>query len=197
LVSVRACELQPGENWLGPTAAMVAHLLDWLRVHPDGPGRGIRLALPDGHPVLACAATRLGNAPPRSYGLYVRIPDIAAIVRTISPVLEARLAASAAVGWTGKLCINLYINLYTSGVRLTFAQGRLEQINTWTPLTDHDHRDADANMRIEEFIPLLLGSRSIHELQRTTADCEITSDAGYLLLNVLFPAMPTSRWEYG
>jgi hypothetical protein len=193
LVSVRACELQPGESWLGPTAAMVAHLLDWVRVHPDGPGRGIRLALPDGHPVLACVATRLGNAPPRSYGLYVRAPDISAIARTISPVLEARVAASAAVGWTGELCVNLY----TRGIRLTFVQGRLEHINSWKPLTDDDHRDADASMRVDEFIPLLLGSRSVDELQRTTADCEITSDAGYLLLNALFPAMPTSRWEYG
>ena len=110
-----------------------------------------------------------------------------------APSSKPRVAASAAVGWTGELCVNLY----TRGIRLTFVQGRLEHINSWKPLTDDDHRDADASMRVDEFIPLLLGSRSVDELQRTTADCEITSDAGYLLLNALFPAMPTSRWEYG
>jgi hypothetical protein len=193
LVSVRAFELRPGQNWLGPTAAVVAHLFDWVREHPDGPGRGIRLALPDGHPAMACAATRLGSGPPRSYGLYVRAPDIVAILRTVTPVLEARLAASVAVGWTGEL----RIDLYTGGILLAFAQGRLEQVKAWNPSTDNDERAADASMRPDEFLPLLLGSRSVDELQRTTADCQVSSDAGMLLLTVLFPAMPTSRWEHG
>jgi hypothetical protein len=30
----------------------------------------------------------------------------------------------------------------------------------------------------------------------TTADCLLTSDTGALMLDVLFPPMPMSTWEY-
>ena len=59
LVTLRALELRAGQSWLGPTADAVAHLQDWIRSQPDGGGRGIRFALPDGHPALRCLATRL------------------------------------------------------------------------------------------------------------------------------------------
>jgi hypothetical protein len=39
---------------------------------------------------------------------------------------------------------------------------------------------------------LLLGNRSIDDLERTTADCLLTADAGALMLDVLFPPMPMS-----
>src|SRR5262245_7248024 len=69
LVSVRACALRRGTAWLGPTAAVVAHLDQQLRAPPDGPGRGVRFALPTGHPAIRAASTRLGWGPPGSYGL--------------------------------------------------------------------------------------------------------------------------------
>ena len=68
LVSLRAFELRRGTSWLGPTAAVVAHLHQWVRDHPDGPGRGVRFALPTGHPAARCASTRLGWAPPARMG---------------------------------------------------------------------------------------------------------------------------------
>ena len=49
----------------------------------------------------------------------------------------------------------------------------------------------------DDFLQLLFGNRTIEELERTTADCLLSTDAGALLLDVLFPAMPTSTWEFG
>ena len=54
----------------------------------------------------------------------------------------------------------------------------------------------DASVRRDDFLQLLFGNRTIQELERTTADCLLNTDAGALLLDVLFPPMPTSTWEF-
>jgi GNAT superfamily N-acetyltransferase len=192
LVSLRAFELRRGNSWLGPTAALVNHLHHWVRNHPDGPGRGVRLALPARHPATRCASTRLGWAPPGSYGLYVRVPDVVGFVRAIAPVLEARLASSPAVAWTG----DLRIDLYRVGLRLRFDEGRLLVVEPWNPPTHDSERAADVSIPQEDFVHLLLGNRSIDELERTTPDCLLHTDTGALMLDVLFPPMPMSTWEF-
>ncbi len=192
LMSVRALELRRGTDWLGPTAAVVAHLDQRVRSHPDGSGRGVRFALPAHHPAGRCASTRLGWGPPGSYGLYVRVPDVVAFLRAIAPVLEARLADSPAVAWTGTLTVDMY----QSGLQLRFDRGRLIAVEPWNGPADDPQGAVDASIRREEFLPLLLGNRSINELEATTPDCLLTTDAGALLLDVLFPPMPVSTWEY-
>ncbi len=192
LLSVRAIELRRGTDWLGPTAAVLAHVEQQVRAHADGPGRGVRLALPRSHPATRCAATRLGWGQPGTYGLYVRVPDVVAFLRAIAPVLEARLAASPAVGWTG----DLHIDLYQDGFRLRFDHGQLTAVGPWIRPTDDREAGVDARIRRDDLLHLLFGSRSVDEVERTTADCLLTTDAGALLLDVLFPTMPTSTWEY-
>jgi hypothetical protein len=192
LVSLRAFELRRGTSWLGPTACVVAHLHQWVRDHPDGPGRGVRFALPAGHPAARCASTRLGWAPPGSYGLYVRVPDVIAFLRAIAPALEARLAVSPAVAWTGEL----RIDLYQGGLRLRFDRGRLAEIEPWKPPADGTESGVDASIPRDDFLHLLFGNRTIRELEPTTADCLLKTDAGTLLLDVLFPPMPAATWEF-
>ena len=191
LVSVYAFELRRGTNWLAPTAAVLAHLHDWLRADPEGSGRGVRFSLPAGHPGLRSAATRLGRQPPETYGLYVRVPDVVAVLRAVVPVLEARLATSPAIGWTGAL----HIDLYTGGILIRFDEGRITSIEHWSPPDDDRGSPADARLAVAEFLHLLLGNRRIDDLQRATADCLLESDVGGLLLDVLFPLMPLSTWE--
>ena len=193
VVSLRALEVRPGTEWLGPTAAVVAHLHEWLRAHPDGPGRGVRFALPSGHPAIRCAARRLGAGMPGSYGLYVRVPDLVAFLQAVGPVLERRLASSPAVAWTG----DLRIGLYEEGLRLRFDKGRLGGIERWSPAAGDAGGPVDALLPRDDFLHLLLGNRTIADLERTVADCLLDTDAGALLLDVLFPPMPTSRWEFG
>ncbi len=192
LVTLRALELRAGQSWLGPTADAVAHLQDWIRSQPDDGGRGIRFALPDGHPALRCLATRLTGGSPGSYGLYVRAADPLGLVRAVAPALEARLAASPAVGWTG----DLRVDLYTSGLHLRFDGGRLTSVEAWAPSPDESGPRADASMAIEDFLHLFLGNRRLDDLETASADCIVDTDAGALLLDVLFPRMPASMWEF-
>jgi Acetyltransferase (GNAT) domain len=192
LLSLRAFELRRGVSWLAPTSAVLAHLYRWVRAHPHGAGRGIRFALPAGHPAMRCAATRLGLGPPGSYGLYVRVPDVVAFLRAVAPVLEARVAASPAVAWTG----DLRIDLYDGGFRLRFDEGRLVGIEPWIPPDDDTGGAADASLPRDDFLHLLLGNRSVVDVERATADCHLRTDAGALMLDVLFPPMPMSTWEF-
>jgi hypothetical protein len=192
LASLRGFELRPGTDWLGPTAAVIAHLHQWARHHPDGPGRGVRFALPSGHPAIRCASTRLGAGPPGSYGLYVRVPDLVAFLQAVGPVLEARLASSPAVAWTG----DLRIGLYDEGLRLRFDEGRLGRIDRWSSAAGDAGGTVDAYVPRDDFLHLLFGNRTIADLERATADCLLDTDTGALLLDVLFPPMPVSRWEF-
>jgi GNAT superfamily N-acetyltransferase len=193
LVSLRAFELRRGTSWLGPTAAVVAHLHRFVGDHPDGPGRGVRFALPAGHPAARCASTQLGSAPPGTYGLYIRVPEVIDFLRAIARALEERLAASPAVAWTGEL----RIDMYRGGLRFRFDGGRLAEIEPWAPPAGNSESTVDASVQRDDFLQLLFGNRTIQELERTTADCLLNTDAGALLLDVLFPPMPTSTWEFG
>jgi hypothetical protein len=192
LVSVRAFELRRGTDWLGPTAAVVAHLDQRVRGHADGPGRGVRFALPARHPAIRSASTRLGWGPPGSYGLYVRVPDVIAFLRAVAPVLEQRVSASPAVAWTG----TLRIDMYQGGLQLRFDEGRLAAVDTMNGPTDDRPGTVDARIRRDDLLHLLLGNRSIKQVEETTADCLVNTDIGALMLDVLFPAMPMSTWEY-
>jgi hypothetical protein len=192
LLSVHAFELRRDTAWLGPTAAVLSHLDHRVRHHRDGPGRGLRLALPDGHPMLRCATTRLGSGPGGSYGLYVRVPDIVEVLRAVVTALEARLAASPACGWTG----DLRIDLYTGILLLRFERGRLAAVDRAGPPTEGDDANVDASIPRDAFLHLLFGNRTIAELERTIPDCILKTDTGALLLEVLFPSLGLSRWEF-
>ncbi len=189
LVSLRAFDLLPGHNWLEPTAGVAAHFHRWLGERPDGPGLGVRLWLPAGHPALLCLGTRLGAGPASGYGNYVRVPDVVAFIDRVRPVLETRLAASPAVGWTGTVAINLY----TEAVRLVFDAGRLTSVTRDPEILQSGN--ADISLPTESFLHLLLGNRTLDDLERRIADCRLGTDAGVLLLDVLFPRMPYASWE--
>jgi len=64
------------------------------------------------------------------------------------------------------------------------------------PPADETDSTADASLSRTEFLHLLLGNRTIHDLERNTADCVLKTDIGALMLDVLFPPMPMSTWEF-
>ena len=117
VVSVHAFEMRRGTNWLDPTAAVLSHLHHWVRGHPDGPGRGIRLALPDGHPAMRCATTSLGTGPAGSSGLYVRVPDIVAVLRAAfaSTMPASAVTPVAMVSWAKRSTCGLSTRRIASG----------------------------------------------------------------------------------
>jgi hypothetical protein len=177
---------------LAPTAAVLSHVDAWARRHPDGPAAGVRLLLPDGHPARRSAATRLSGGRPGTYGLYLRLPDPVRFLEAVRPVLEARLAASPAVGHTGELVIDVY----TGQLRLRFEGGRLVSVDAAGPRPDDAPR-ADASLSSDDLLHLLFGNRTLAQLEESVADCQLGTDAGALLLDVLFPRLPLSSWTMG
>ncbi len=190
--TVWAFELAPGESWLAPTAAVMLHLDAWARDHPDGPGGGVRLLVPEGHPARRSAAVGLTGGRPAGYGLYVRMTDPACALTAVRSVLEDRLARSPAVGHTGEVVIDLY----TGTLRLRFDDGRLESVVADGPRLD-DAPPADVSLPHEWLLHLVLGNRSLAELQTTVADCLLGTDTGALIVDALFPRMPLSAWTMG
>jgi hypothetical protein len=182
---LRAFELLPGQSWLGPTAAVLAHAQQAARERSLA---GISLAWPDEHPALRCAYTRLAPPHGANYGLYVRVADAPTFLNAIASVLERRLAASPATNFSGDLRLDFYVD----GLMMSFKDGRVASVARWRPDDDDDH--GDAGMPRDAFVQMLLGNRSITELEGTVADCSVNSDAGGLLLDVLFPRMPLDRW---
>ncbi len=187
-VALRAFELLPGHGWLGPTTSVLAELDRWVREHSADGGRAIRLVLPTGHPALRCAANRLGRGPGGSYGFYVRIPDVPAFLLALAPVLEARIATSPVVGLSGPVLIDLY----TSALCLSFEAGRLLAVEARPALPEE--AKADAALPVEALLHLLLGNRSVADVEATTPDCELRSDLGAVVLDVLFPPLPLAPW---
>jgi hypothetical protein len=117
----------------------------------------------------------------------VRVHDLAGFLRHVAPALEARLADSILVGHTGELALNFY----RTGLRLTFAAGRLTAIAPWQPASDVR---GDAAFPDLTFLQLLFGYRSLDELAYAFPDCVARNDGARLLLDTLFPKQASNIW---
>lgn len=99
-------------------------VLHWLKQAGAERGKpGIRLNLPAGCTLMQVART-LGAHDLGTYAWQVYVPDLAALLRAIGPVLEQRLAASPFAG----LSRELQICFYRDSVTLRFAAGRLADV---------------------------------------------------------------------
>ncbi|MGH3144567.1 MAG: GNAT family N-acetyltransferase, partial [Rubrobacter sp.] len=121
------------------------------------------------------------------YSYYVRVPDLPAFVRKMTPVLERRLAGSVAAGHTGEL----KIGFYGDGLRLRLERGRLGAVERWEQ--EEDER-GDAAFPDLTFLQLLFGHRSLEELDSAFADCSPGSADARVLLKALFPRRPSDLW---
>lgn len=141
---------------------------------------GIRFWLDPEHPVFELLAGKL-SPPPQPYAFYIRVPDVPAFIRHITPALEQRLAGSVMSGYSGKLPISFY----RGGLRLVFEQGRLVEATNWRPPESDQHWDG-AGFPPLVFLQLLFGHRSLDELRHAFPDCWAGEESA-LLLNALFP----------
>jgi Acetyltransferase (GNAT) domain len=134
------------------------------------------------------------------YALYVRVPNVAAFLRAVTPALERRLAASPCAGHTGSLTIGFY----TNGVRLAVERGRLTTVETWRPdigvlglefgRPSSDPRRPLAMFPDLTFLQLLFGFRALEELEAAFPDCVVRTQEARALLNALFPKTPSDVW---
>ncbi|MBX3011238.1 MAG: GNAT family N-acetyltransferase [Caldilineaceae bacterium] len=153
---------------------------------PDTPPMSeILFNLGASHPLYDLLGEELAPRRETPYAWYIRVPDVPAFIRQIAPVLEERLAASALAGYTGEL----KLDFYRGGLRIELADGKLTTVETWRPPTYGDH--ANAGFPPLVFLQLLLSYRSLATLRTTYPDVWANNEAT-LLLNILFPLLPST-----
>jgi GNAT superfamily N-acetyltransferase len=141
------------------------------------------------HPVYRVMSDHLPGAR-KPYAWYVRVPDLPGFLRHVAPVLERRLAESALAGHTGEL----KISFYRDGMRLVLEEGRLKAVDPWKPTGDDE---GVAGFPGLTFLQLLLGYRTLEELDYAFADCWTRTGEARVLLDTLFPKQASLVWPVG
>lgn len=190
-LAVIAAEVSPRASWpaVAPSLARALRTLGEARAAQASPPTtlsDIILVLGPEHPLRRALANRLAFARP-PYAWYIRVADIPAFLRQITPVLERRLATSIATNYTGELALGFY----RDGVRLTFTAGKITNISPWPA---PDRQDAGVNFPPLTFLHLLFGYRSLADLEAAYADCDVRNHDARLLLDALFPTRPSHIW---
>ena len=184
-------ELTSGVSWLEVTPAVLNELKREAReraAEGEQPA-SLTFVLGEHHPLYEAIPEpplyRLDRLD--HYSFYVRVPDLPALVRTITPVLERRLASSVAVGHTGEL----KISFYGDGLYLRLERGRLSAVERWEHIQGEQ---SDAAFPDLTLLQLLFGHRSLEELDRAFADCSPGDGDARVLLEALFPRRPSDLW---
>ncbi len=160
---------------LGFDAALAAlHHLKELAVERDKPG--IRLNLPADCTLMRLARS-LGAHDLTTYAWQIHVPDVAALLRALTPVLERRVAGSPFAGLTR----DVRLGLYRETLLLRFVAGRLTEVAS----LGFTGSEAICFPPLQ-FIPLVLGYRTVEELRTTYPDVNV-APAWRLLVDTLFP----------
>jgi len=138
------------------------------------------------HPAYEVAATKIARerAP---YAYYMRVPDLAAFLNLIKPVLKKRLAGSAFVNYTGEL----KFSFYKDGLNITFEKGKIASIEN---LAFDALEGCRAEFPALTFLHLLFGHRTIGELKYIYPDCTTKDEETAYLINALFPKKASEIW---
>ncbi|MBN1977241.1 MAG: GNAT family N-acetyltransferase [Anaerolineae bacterium] len=139
---------------------------------------GIRLNLALGC-TLAQVALSLGGRDDGAYAWQIHVPDVAALLRALAPVLERRVAASPLAGLTQdvRMC------LYRETIRLRFAAGKVTEVANVGFTTWHAEPIRFPPL---QFVPLVLGYRTWQELKAAFPDVDV-APGSRLLVDTLFP----------
>ena len=160
---------------LGFEAALAAlNHLKALTVERDKPG--IRFNLP-AHCTLMRLARSLGGHDLSTYAWQIHVPNVAALLRALTPVLERRVAGSPFAGLTR----DVRLSLYRETLSLRFVAGRLTKVAKLGFIGGEEIRFPPL-----QFIPLALGYRTVEELRATYPDVSV-APAWRLLVDTLFP----------
>lgn len=181
-------ELKAGVSWYEVTPSVIRYLWQTGEEYARLENKALRsfgFWLHENHPAYQAAGERMPKIQ-RPYNWYVRVPDLPAFLKHIAPALEARLAASPLVGYSGEV----KLGFYRSGINLKFQNGKLGEIGTWQPTTKDYGKAAYPDLT---FLQLLLGYRTQDELEYAFRDC-FSDDDLKPVLRVLFPKQPSDIW---
>lgn len=160
---------------MGYNAAMATlHHLKTLAVERNKPG--IRLNLPANCTLMQLARS-LDAYDMGTYAWQIHVPDFAALLCTLKPVFERRLGESPFAGLTK----DVRISLYRETIQLRFETGKLVEVANLGFA-----RGADVRVPPLQFVPLILGYRTVKELQAAYPDVSAASP-WQLLADTLFP----------
>jgi predicted N-acetyltransferase YhbS len=158
-------------------ALAVLHHLKKLAVEREKPG--LRLNLPASSSLMQLARS-LDAHDLGTYAWQIHVPDLAALLRALTPVLERRLAASPFAGLTREI----RLSLYRETLVLHFEEGRLREVT--------ELRFAEGNVILRcpplQFVPLVLGHRTWEELRSAFPDVSVPP-SWRLLIDTLFPTV--------
>ena len=198
-VAVVAFEVIAGVSWRAAWIPLLAHLKAQGEAMATRecktPFGGVNFWLVGtNHPIRHVSHLPPGELP---YAFYIRVPDLAAFLRYVGPVLQRRLADSPLVGHTGEL----RLGFYRDGLRLAFERGELVTAERWIPSIDTagvefalgsgDVRRPAVMFPPLTFLQLVFGYRSLDELEHAFADCVVRTVEARSLLNALFPRRPS------
>lgn len=181
-------ELGPDHDWASwgrPVVDCLQDLASRLAAERGVPSPTIGVRLGDAHPFYDLGAGRALD-PSEGTVWYVRV-DVPGFLRRITPVLERRLAGSPAAGHSGTLALSFY----RDGVRISFDGGRIVAVERWPSPSQYE---GDAWFPELTFLQLLLGYRSVAELEHAYPDCAAGEGASRDLLAALFPKGPSYTW---
>ena len=200
MLTLGGFEVAEGASWREAWLTAVPYLFQAGDALAGAAGRCTALnlwLLGEEHPLYR--ATRFQERD-EAYAWYARVPDVAAFLRAVTPALERRLAASPCAGHTGTLTLGFY----RDGVRLALERGKVTAVEAWRPdLTvvglefgrpSSDPRRPLAMFPDLTFLQLLLGARSLVELETAFPDCVVRTTEARALLDALFPKTPSDIW---
>jgi hypothetical protein len=124
----------------------------------------------------------------KPYAFYLRVPNVPDFLQLIAPVLEKRLVESPIAGYSGEVKITFYRN----GARLVLDKGKLVTVEAYKP-SPYGHT-GNAGFPPHTFLQLLFGYRSLEMLKASFADCWTDRDEIHILLDTLFPKIPSDVW---
>ena len=181
--------ISPEVSWWEVTPGVMRYLRARGIEYGKRAGRecaGIYFCLGEEHPVYKIFGHRLPRIIP-PYAYYLRLPDLAAFVRLIAPVLEKRLAEVIQPGYSGEL----RLSFYRSGLALRFDRGVLADCRNLPPA---DLNDVAAGFPGLTFLQILFGYHSLDQVRGAFPDCWVDEDKCRPLLEALFPRQASNVW---
>ena len=142
--------------------------------------------LGESHPAYQVAATKIARER-KPYAYYMRVPDLAAFLDLIKPVLESRLAQSAFVNYSDEL----KLSFYKDGLNIQFEHGKITSI---TNIGFDELEGANAQFPSLIFLHLVFGHRTVGELKYIYSDLETKDEETANLIDALFPKKISDVW---
>jgi hypothetical protein len=160
--------------------ALVRHVAGLAAAAGASAGATLHVADRPGTVAGDALAGLVGAAPEEAARYYARIPDLAALLEHLRPLLSARLAASPLAGATGEAVVSLF----RSHVRFGYAAGEVGPVTTGGTM-QAPYAAGGAGVAPDLVAPLLFGPDGITGMARVHPDVYPGPNAE--LMDALFP----------